>query len=327
MTNEGTSVTGVDLRAVLERELERRRGHAPEPGEIFVLPETAELPVEWALLEARGERFLAVPADVQPLAGSRDLALGADVLSGPLVLRCGHGAEIAASHLRPELRTGLLDPQSLATARELQANLAAGTAAEDPLGEEVDRDPEYRDWVEEVLDPARAGVVGLGERGAEVVNLEDRRERRSRPGAGSQNANLLQRSSPWLAAALLAVSLGLGWQLQKSRSIVIDPQSEQISLGTTVRGDRVVKLASGADSLLLSIAMSVDVPTVENAHLRFSRLGGERLFEGEPRKVGPGSEVAVLIPRERISAGRYSLELIGEGGEPLASEDIRIEVP
>jgi len=103
MSNASTP-SGEDLRAVLERELEQRRGRAPEPGEIFVLSETAELPVEWALLEARPKAFLAIPADTQPLAGSRDFALGANVLSGPLVLRCGHAAEIAASRLRPRDR-------------------------------------------------------------------------------------------------------------------------------------------------------------------------------------------------------------------------------
>ena len=79
--------------ADLAAELERRRGRAPEPGEVFVLPETAELPVEWALLERhpmRRDLWLAVPVDVQPLAGSGDVAVPAEALSGPLVLRCGH---------------------------------------------------------------------------------------------------------------------------------------------------------------------------------------------------------------------------------------------
>lgn len=337
MSNLPTPPPEDDLRAVLERELEQRRGHAPEAGEIFVLPETAELPVEWALLETRPKAFLAIPVDTQPLAGSRDFALGSHVLSGPLSLRCGHAVEINAARLRPELRTGLLDPHSLAAARALQTALAAGTAAEDPMGEEVDRDPEYRDWVEEVLDPARAVLVGLGEAGgkdsvsvgADVVQLGDWRERQSentsrRGGPGA--AGWVRRASPWLAAALLAVSLGLGWQLAKMDSaVVFDPQVARVSLGSVVRGDQVIKLEPGEDRLLLSVGL--DVPSVERARLRLVRKDRSLIYDGIPHEVGHGAVVPVLIPRSLLRAGRYWLELVSESGEVLVVEEIRIETP
>ncbi len=340
MSNQPTE--GSALRAALASELERRRGHAPEPGEIFVLTETAELPVEWALLEARPLAFLAVPADVQPLAGSRDLALGANVLSGPLVLRCGHAVLIAAARLRPELRTGLLDPATLTAARALHAILAAGTADLDPLGEEIDRDPEYRDWVEEVLDPARAvlaglaGLVGEGREekehpwGGEVVEMGDWRARqreKAERGGGTGFREWVRRGSPWLAAALLAVSVGLGWQLVRGRqAIVFNPQTENVSLGSAVRGDRVVKLGPGEGSLLISVVLSEDVPSIEHARFRFVRAPGDRIFEETLVRAGPGSEVRILIPRDRIATGRYRLELVAEGGKLLAVEEIRIEV-
>ena len=332
-----SSPEGGGLRAVLERELEQRRGRAPEPGEIFVLPETAELPVEWVLLEARRKAFLAIPVDTLPLAGSRDFALGPHVLSGPLSLRCGHAVEIAAARLRPELRTGLLDPHSLAAVRSLQAALANGTAEVDPMGEEVDRDPEYRDWVEEVLDPARAVMVGLGESagnetasvGSEVVQLGDWRERQadnaSRRG-GTGAAGWVRRASPWLAAALLAVSLGLGWRLVRGGSrVVFDPQSESVILGSDVRGDQVIELQPGESGLLLTVELNV--PSGKNSRIRLVRKGGDLIYEGTPREVGHGAGVPVLIPRSLIRAGRYQLELVSASGEVLVVEKIRIETP
>lgn len=324
------------LRAVLERELEHRRGRAPEAGEIFVLPETAELPVEWALLEARPKAFLAIPADTQPLAGSRDFALGPQVLSGPLSLRCGHAVEIAAARLRPELRTGLLDPHSLAAVRSLQTALARGTAADDPMGEEVDRDPEYRDWVDEVLDPARAVMVGLGEGGgraqgsdgATVVQLGDWRERGRKDlrQGGPEVGGWVRRASPWLAAALLAVSLGLGWRLVTDGSkIVFNPQYADIALGSDLRGDQLIKLEPGNGELLLSV--SLGVPSAKNVRLRLLRKDGSLVYEGTLGEAGPAVAVPLVIPRALIRTGGYRLELESESGKILATEVFRIEVP
>jgi hypothetical protein len=318
----------------LERELERRRGRAPEPGEIFVLLETAELPVEWALLEARAEAFLAIPADVQPLAGSRDFALGSNVLSGPLTLRCGHSVEIAASRLRPELRTGLLDPHSLAAARALQAALAAGTAESDPIGEEVDRDPEYRDWMEDVLDPARAVWVGLGEgsgkqsefRSGEVVGIEDWRVRRPEKAdrrGGPRIAHLVRRASPWLAAALLAVSVGLGWQLVKLQRQSAEPLFDEPSFSVdlaTARGEEILELPIGAKWVRLAVAVpdNTETPLV----LTLKRAAGEVVAVGPPKQASPGDERSISVARNILSPGLYRLQLLRASDHQVVAERI-----
>lgn len=339
MSNVSTPSEGEDLRAVLERELEQRRGRAPEPGEIFVLSETAELPVEWALLEARPKAFLAIPADTQPLAGSRDFALGANVLSGPLVLRCGHAAEIAASRLRPELRTGLLDPHSLAAARSLQAALAAGTAAEDPLGEEVDRDPEYRDWVEEVLDPARAVLVGLGAGGGqgrggaeEVVGIEDwrgrQREKAERSG-GNRFAGLVRRGAPWLAAALLAVAFGLSWQeVRRLQQVVDAPTFDEPAFpisSDAVRGETEVKLPPGHERVRLSgeVPIGLSGPT----SLVLIGRGGSVIAKSEiveRREFDPWS---MTVSRRSLSPGVFTIELREPNGNVIDHWTIRIVEP
>ncbi len=335
MSNSSTP-SGQDLRAVLERELEQRRGRAPEPGEIFVLSETAELPVEWALLEARPKAFLAIPADTQPLAGSRDFALGANVLSGPLVLRCGHAAEIATSRLRPELRTGLLDPQSLAAARSLQSALAAGTAEEDPLGEEVDRDPEYRDWVEEVLDPARAVLVGLSgtgkERpslGADVVSFESRRPPKpSRRGSGSTFLRVL----PWLVAAGLAI--GLGWSRWEVRELFEEISAAHYDEGSlylapgTVRGDIDFNLppasALPGERVRFSGIVPANLPGPQPMAIVLLDKRNRALVRSPIQTRDPSSEWAMSVLRSKLPPGSCRVELQSPQGESLASWDIRL---
>ncbi|HXU32707.1 MAG TPA: hypothetical protein VN851_19225 [Thermoanaerobaculia bacterium] len=308
-----------DLRAVLERELEQRRGRAPEAGEIFVLSETAELPVEWALLEARPKAFLAIPADTQPLAGTRDLALGANVLSGPLVLRCGHPTEIAASRLRPELRTGLLDPHSLAAARALQAALASGTAVEDLMGEEVDRDPEYRDWVEEVLDPARAVLVGLGGVSAEednVIPFEQGRARRIERSGRGQGSTFL-RVLPWLAAACLAIALG--WsrlELRKVLDAALAPQFDEPShflAAGTVRGESEFRVPPDTGQIGQRVRFSGQV----SGDLREPMPMTIVLLDKNDREVarsplqtrGLGEDWAMTVARSLVRQGPYRIEL------------------
>ncbi|MEP7011581.1 MAG: hypothetical protein ABJC13_14760 [Acidobacteriota bacterium] len=338
MSNPRIPSKGEDLRALLERELEERRGRAPEPGEIFVLSETAELPVEWALLEAGPNSFLAIPADTQPLAGSRDFALGANVLSGPLVLRCGHAAEIAASRLRPELRTGLLDPHSLAAARSLQKALAAGTSAADPVGEEVDRDPEYRDWVTEVLDPARAVLRGLGEgdnRSSEVeskvVPFEDRRLKRVEQPTRVQ-APGWRPALPWLVAAGLAIALG--WSNHELREIQVaaaEPQFDEPSLalpGGTVRGETSFPLPPDSGSPGERVHISGFTPSdlvgpTPTVLVLLDKFDHE-VVRSPVRDRGPSDDWSMAIPRLKVSPGRYRVALRSLDGKPLAVWDIRV---
>lgn len=339
MSNPRTPSEGEDPRAALERELEQRRGRAPEPGEIFVLSETAELPVEWALLEARPKAFLAIPADTQPLAGSRDFALSASVLSGPLVLRCGHAVEIAPSRLRPELRTGLLDPRSLAAARSLQKALADGTAAEDPMGEEIDRDPEYRDWVEEVLDPARAVLVGLSGNGeqethreADVITFEERRvQRRSLTGRG-QGSTLL-RVLPWLVAAGLAAGfVWQRWELREALYALSVPQFDEpgqlLPVGT-VRGETIWELPPAKGILGERVRFWGYIPAdlTGKIPIEIVLLGKrDQVVARSPAELRESNaEWSIAIIRSKLPPGPYRVELrTSTAKAPLAFWDIRI---
>src|SRR6185295_19446846 len=84
---EALAAQARELAVRTEAELERRRGQPAAPGDLFVLPATADLPVEWAILERRPEgrgKLLVVPADTNPLVGTADVEVGEEDPGGPL---------------------------------------------------------------------------------------------------------------------------------------------------------------------------------------------------------------------------------------------------
>lgn len=133
-----------------------RGGAAPAPGDRYVLRETADLPVEWVLLERHPQRaaFLAVPADTHPFVGGADVELPAGSAAGALRLRLAFPAWIATEQLPPELRVGAIDEITLAKAR--QKVREAGATVSSPT--EDDELAEYQDWLREAIAPARAAA-------------------------------------------------------------------------------------------------------------------------------------------------------------------------
>lgn len=189
-----------------EAAVRSRAGEAAAPGDRFVLEATADWPVEWVLLERHGERpkFLAVPADTQPLVGAADVAVPAGSAAGALSLRCRFPVWLEAGQLDLALRVGAIDEISLAKARQKVREAGTGTAAEIDLEGSV----AYGDWIRETLSPALVAVGG----GVEARTAEPRREvlpPRSRPALAWAAA---------LAALLLAVALA-GWGLRQERRL------------------------------------------------------------------------------------------------------------
>ncbi len=199
-------------------EIDRRLDRPPEPVDLVVLAETAEHPVEWAILErdpSDPRRLLAVPADISSLAGSADVAVD---VPRPLTLRCAHAAWLDAGALTPENRTGLLEPEIVERARTKRDAVERGEAVGSLIEREVDDEAEYLEWTE-VLEGARQAVTAVGAHGCAP-------ERSAEPETGrSGNVVPLRRPSRWrtssnllaLAASILLVStLGLGRQLMTS---------------------------------------------------------------------------------------------------------------
>ena len=171
---EGVLSTGAWTREQLrhqtgEASLEHAGGEAakdrdrpPEPGDLFVLTETAEHAVEWAILDrdpAAPQRLLAVPADVCSLAGSADVTVADDAPRGALTLRCAFPLWIDARAFDSNLRTGVLEPADLEHARRKRDDLERGVLTGSVLQREVDGEAEYQEWLE-VLERARAAAPG-----------------------------------------------------------------------------------------------------------------------------------------------------------------------
>jgi hypothetical protein len=207
---------------IADRAARAVRRSEPAAGDRYVLPATADFPVEWVLLERHRQlpAFLAVLADTHPLVGSADFAgfgagfdAGADAIraAGALRLRGGATAWIEESALDPSLRVGALDQVTVERARR---KLLESRPDPDPEWlSEADASLEYRDWRREVVAPALA-ALGPQERFtaplAPPVMIPVERPR---------NASRL-----WAAAAavFLALNLGLASYAGLQRERVVD---------------------------------------------------------------------------------------------------------
>ena len=217
--------------AAVAAEIARRIDRPPEPGDLFVLSETAEHSVEWAILDrdpADPRRLLAVPADASSLIGSADVAVPEDLPSAPLSLRCGYSVWLDAEAFDPEMRTGFLEPETLERARRKRDLVERGVATGSVLEREVDGEAEYREWLA-VLERARAAAP---ERPAEP-------EQESAETSGivlpfRRPWHRLSMSGPLAAAAsvLLVVTLGLGGRLVRVTSdheVVVAEQRDELA--------------------------------------------------------------------------------------------------
>lgn len=142
------------------------RAGRPQPGDVFVIDQPGELAVEWVILDRDpqdGHRLLAAPADGYSLAGSGDVAVSDSALSGPLVVRCAHAAGgLDAAVFLAGVRVGVLDAEDVARARRRWAEIRDGTLTPSRRAREVDDDPDYREWLAVVVEPARLDLIDRG---------------------------------------------------------------------------------------------------------------------------------------------------------------------
>lgn len=145
--------------AVLQKSLAAtERGAAP--GDLFALPAPlrAEYVLNWAIIRlspaGEAKRFFVVPVDQNPLAGSDDVAVPREAPGGPCTLRCGQGVWIDAERLLLEQRIDVLDEEVVDRAdRAIEAADVGDSNVsrnENEHRSEVDADPEYQEWMDEV---------------------------------------------------------------------------------------------------------------------------------------------------------------------------------
>jgi hypothetical protein len=274
------------------------------PGDLFVLPTTGELPVEWAVLERRLGQLRVVPADTHPSAGSADIEVPAGAPGGPLSLRCGLGAWVDASLFAAATRSGSLTPETVAEALQRLRRLEAGTLDSSPLAEEADVDPEYVDWIREVPERARSLILAARRTG-------------SRPSA----------ARVWegyrLAALFAVVAIGLSiWVIQLRREIKVFSEPavgvphQEMNLGEQSRGSRTT-LAVPSDARMVFLILVLD-PAFSEPTVRIEIVdANDKLVWRSPLwNVPPSREIGLNVPRSFLPDGEYRIRTVPSAGGP-----------
>ena len=312
--------------ADLESDLETRQRQAPQPGEVFLLAPTADLPLEWAILERHPDdprQLLAVPADSNSLVGSADLTAAVTSRS-PLSLRCRFAVWLHQDNLDPGMRTGSLEPEALALARAKWRELQKGGTTGSALEREVDADPEYQDWVEDVLDKACSAFPEHPQGSAEVQHTD-------KPGRVLDFPTRWHSlSNPYAVAAtvLLLVSLALGREVTRIASVAELKGSAQpvvnlpfLVLATSgLRGEEKT-LAIPTETDLVMLIFQLDSPDLHTRYQLEVRQhpaeSGREVWKSSDLRITGHSELSVALPGSLLPAGRYRLLLNGlsEGRE------------
>ncbi|MCP4654588.1 MAG: hypothetical protein GY856_04110, partial [bacterium] len=310
-----------------------RRDQPPQPGEILAFPETAGRGVLWAVIDqdpADPQRFLLVAADVEPLAGSADVAVAASGERGPWSLRCRFAIRLRAAELVGAKRAAYLESEVVERVRRKRTRIAAGEAVGSALEQETDAEPEYQDWLGE-LEKARTALSG-----------------KQRPEAGEPGeVALFPSRSRWrpsgnfyalAASILLVVSLGLsGWirwqsneisRLKRELDAEVNVPVVVFSQGD-VRGEaKSVILSPAVSSFVLMFQPSEDYPRyrleIRDKDTDTVVWSTDELSSVEIEMF----ELSVKLPRRHWPAGEYRLHLAGlrDGrAEPLGEYALRIK--
>lgn len=299
-------------------------------GELFVLRQLAQFPLEWAVVERSAEDpalLLVVPADTLPETGSADVRLPARAESGPLSLRCGYPVWVPEDLLRQGVRSGRLADPDLARARRLLDDIEQGRPTGTPLEHETEDDPEYIDWIVGTVAQAAAALsearAALERRGAVPGAVA--------AGAPGPPPRRWQQAAPLLAAALVVVAVGLSVQnfvLQRrvarlSLPFFNLPSGELLFAGPS-RGPATVtvRLPRGAQHLLLTIVVGADLPAGAG-HIEIETVQGRRVWSSPPFPLRPGEELNLVLPRELLPDRRYRVALFAIGAAASAPPALR----
>lgn len=317
-----------------------------EPGDLYVLPATSELPVEWALLErhpGQPQLFLAVPADTCPLAGSADLALPEEGERGALTLRCRAQVWLHEDTLDPDLYTGSLGSGAIEQAREIVRRAAEGQLEPGP----EDARPAYRDWLQEVVAPAGAAVGTLvphslpGRRpgarrwlpvaasillGVSTLGLSGwvfRQQDRIDGLSGERDAARATREREQSASLERQLAAALRDKGRLERELrredpprpVVDPPLAFLDPAGSLRGaPGTIHLPREAPFLVLVLQLPEegDAPAYR---LTLQRQGSAAtVWRSDPFRSSGTDEIRLALPRQLLAPGEYRLRLHGRRG-------------
>lgn len=127
-------------------------GASMRSGRLYALAESSELGVEWLALESREDGcWHMIPADPHPWLGSRDWPLQGEGL-GPLTLRCAEDHWLDAKVFAAAVETAAVETAQLNAVAVHLGDLATAVANAEDEQLEVDEDPEYRAWCQQLQD-------------------------------------------------------------------------------------------------------------------------------------------------------------------------------
>ncbi len=129
------------------------RGPSPAVGDLYVFSATAELGVEWAIVTQHvddASLWFIVPFDQNSMAGTWDVVVTESSEGGPGTLRCGRGIWIQAEDLAIASRSGFLESWYIEKAKSRLAAMVAADCDDQFSQPEVDDDPDYQEWLDEV---------------------------------------------------------------------------------------------------------------------------------------------------------------------------------
>lgn len=311
-----------EAAAAVRREVEagREKGARQRPGDLVVLPATAEHAVEWLLAERDGGRWLLVPADVDPWVGSADLEVAAEETGGPLVLRCRHALWADAAVLADAVASGRLEARRAAAAAERHRRAADGSLDGSPLERETDADPVYRRRDGEVA-AARAVVAGAA--------LAGEQRRQAGRFGGSIGTVPLWRAA---AAVLLVALAGVVWWGVGLRQEVAELSAPEVLTfddsveWSATRGDGV-EVVTDTRNRFLALDLIWGEITASVARIQVVDATGQTVWESEP--IGLDRRRILRLPWSVVPPGSYRLRLV-TATEPtgeLATVELRVEPP
>jgi hypothetical protein len=126
----------------------------PRAGDVLLHPALRALPVQWAVISSEsGDDLKVVPADTGSMVGSGDVALADLPGVGRVTARCRFVQPLSPAALAGAQRSGRLSAEGLARIERRRSELGAGRKGS--FTEiETDEDPEYEDWLADVVEPA-----------------------------------------------------------------------------------------------------------------------------------------------------------------------------
>jgi hypothetical protein len=304
----------------------------PVPGDLFVVRELAEFPLEWAVVARDphdGSRLLVVPADAHPATGSADVRVPARASGGPLNLRCGFPVWLPGSVFDPGLRTGWLEASDVLRAERRVDELGRGKPRGEQLGSETDRDPEYLDWIADTVAPAAEALAAAVRRGASGTRSDSApvTPGRSRP----------NRFLGLAAAALVLAALGLSFRIvwlqrevERLSGPLFDLPAGEVVLGGAIRNPERnpvrIRVRRGASHVLLTVVLGSDLPAGGLGYIEVQDLEGRSLWRSPPFALAPAGELNLVLPRRLLPGHTYRLALYRRGSSvPIRLRALELE--